>query len=411
MTCNALYLQKFNSNSLLSLLPNDIFKIVKKYVVKQQQKQNLKNWFREMNLDKDYLRAVRQIEQEENVKFPIVPVLDMADKNWRKKWPKILKRDYSNNVSQYYPKKCEYDRKILIMFCRPGYYWNRKEGKRKLRDYIYFIKSTPRPYKTLFEIISTTVECWIWNFAQDDCMNYYLAYQNPNDKNPMILISNSYEEKTICEDNICQYLNATYRNGKKLNWKSEYPLVDINTIPKENTDIDEDYIRAIQKIEKKKDVKFPQRLIQDMGDKTWFRRARVFMDYSCFPNCGLHCSLNEDEKNYVIRYGGQHRLEYYKKGYKFYYHTIPRPYKIYFSGHRFPEDVEEPYKGIYWAWNFAIGSVGGPWNETKYYYALYRYPEENDPIIVSIISSSSTTKIRNDNINCCKHRWNDQYSF
>ena len=81
---NAVYKEERNPKSLLSILPYDIFKIIVVYLTRQIQKKNRQNWFREIDIDKDFVKAIRHIEKEKNVRFPIKLILDMADKNWRK---------------------------------------------------------------------------------------------------------------------------------------------------------------------------------------------------------------------------------------------------------------------------------------------------------------------------------------
>ncbi len=208
MICNALYLQKFNPKSLLSLLPNDIFKIVKRYVIKHQRIENLKNWFRETNIDKHYLKQILWNERNENIRFPINPILDIADKNWRKsnrfgcfRFYTGLEIDWSDSVlfDRYIP-MFNIPKKIVVANdCRIPNYKNNWWSSR-----YHLIK--PGQY-------------WIWEYGCDELSDigleniyFYILYQNRLEKNPIILTT----KEVPPDQKDFQFYDHWYNKYKKL---------------------------------------------------------------------------------------------------------------------------------------------------------------------------------------------------
>ncbi len=196
-TINALYLQKFNPKSLLSLLPNDIFKKCLLYVKEDFKQEKCRLWIVENDIDIEYLKIIRQMEVENNVIFPIKPVLEMADKNWKK--DVICRHRNLNRDIVSYPEGT-YDPGCKDSFCYlccsvtsepPIFFCAEKEFCDK-SSYFDLIgnskydwrngKLYPIPYKI-------DERQWAWNIGKydDDFRGYlwfFIIYDNPKELNP-----------------------------------------------------------------------------------------------------------------------------------------------------------------------------------------------------------------------------------
>ncbi len=180
MECNALYFEKNNPRSLLSLLPNDIFNLCLEHV----RKNACHCWIEANNIDMEYLKVIRQIEVEEGVIFPIKPVLEMADKKWK---DKIYHKNYDPHMDVWSE---EYFLRRIWQEC--GFFCPGKE----FSCYVN-CPDLPPPYK-----INNGM--WVWYFAnvqphQGGLCHHFILYDNLKEKNPKII--------TYDEDHDCVYYN------------------------------------------------------------------------------------------------------------------------------------------------------------------------------------------------------------